>query len=102
MPGEPSGLMMPFESRFQTDWPACGAYPPNTLSNVWFSPTTTMTCWIGVRPPFPPCGPAATALAGQVVARSKDAHSDAIIDLEDCLDKRRVCVEKLYFFILSS
>src|SRR5579875_7784 len=47
-PGEPSGLTIPSESRFQTVCPCGGTYVPKTLSNVRFSPMISITCLIGV------------------------------------------------------
>src|ERR1700756_2623200 len=48
-PGVPSSLTIFFDSRLSTLSPFFGWYVAKMWSNVRFSPTITITCWIGVR-----------------------------------------------------
>src|SRR6185369_5548864 len=47
-PGVPSAFTIPFDRRFDTVWPAFGTYVPKAWSKVRFSPSSTMTCLMGV------------------------------------------------------
>src|SRR6202007_786452 len=47
LPGVPSALTMPLDSRFETPSPLGETYVANRLSNERFSPISTMTCFIG-------------------------------------------------------
>ena len=53
-PGVPSAFTMCFDRRLSTLSPVFGSYVAKMWSNVRFSPTITITCWIGVRARFPP------------------------------------------------
>src|SRR5437016_8542654 len=70
-PGVASALTMPLASRLPIFWPPLGWYVPKTLSKVWFSPTTMITCLIGVAGAlscaYAPGGPL-SALAARTVA----------------------------------